>query len=270
MAIELPGYRTLLANQVFEKRAAPYVEHGRHIELTNLVKVYKLRVSTETEIIDFIKAGIRGFNQKNTGFMINHYLSMLSETARHGILEGDEELTGLLKRSFTPPRFPHGSSHIIMNNSIVPTHILERMMENSPKDSDYDIMMGREGHDNWFFALRLNNGTVPRSAELGYLFNRNVRKCDLFEFSPSLPDYQQAVKEVKLMHASIKSPEAISQLKDATPEFLEGEAISTLKNSIEHVVSERFAHNLIDSIVASVGENAERSSAPPRNPFSEN
>lgn len=229
--IKLPGYKTILANEVFGKETKPLRRNsGEKVPATELIHFIKSRIPTENEVIEFIRKNAREVAlidretiEESGVDSISYFLGLLNETELEGIISGNEEIISHLKRHCPKESFPEGTTYLKAFNGIVPTDILGKAKElaKSKGSTVYGRVIKTIRVQNWTLTMMVGeNGLYPSPEEVEYLIGYGITNSNVFNAEGDFQEYQTIVDKLRMFYSVLNSQELIDKIPDSSKKSL--------------------------------------------------
>ena len=254
--IKLPGYRSIIPNEVFGRKASPLEDEvGKEFPATRLARITRFKIPNQDEVSNFIISNAKAISHASheeypeTSSFIARCLRSFPNSIIEDIAKKKEEvLEHLMAHSLdckllSGRYYIEAASGIVPNQSLNDTELLEKGSEFYEKAIEKDPRRG-------VLRFRLQeNGALPEISELEYLLDRGVRDSDVFfTGGKAFEDYQTVIDQTKLLYKALRSPEIINQIKDSSHIILEYHA------NLEVMETARcIADNIADKLVKQSG-----------------
>ena len=238
--INLPGYRTIVPNEVFGKRAEPIINPiFGEIPLTQVLRIKRFKVPTQEEVINLIIETTKGIDVSSLGKNVPsededslaYFVRSLPVSEIEDIARGERDSIDHLIRHYPERDFQEGSTYFACFNGILPDVVLEATNGLVTKNGKevYDDIMKAGGKKNWTLAIRLlEDGALPYRAEIEYLLDRGVRDSFVLYAEGEFGDYQNVVNQIRTFYNTLPSLKTISQVvPDSSSSLLEKKASLT-------------------------------------------
>ena len=278
--IELPTYKNIVPNVIFEKEAKP-MKHPVLGELsaTQVTKLARFRAPTQDEIIEFIIINAKEIEARSLGSSIHlnsnssipvldnystvYFLKSLPSFVIEDISKGNPEILNPLRGHCHDYNSQADREYLMSSNKILLNVVLNSLKElNLNRGAKfYDQAIGATPGEEWTLRIRLlENRAFPDKSELEYLIERGVRDSDVFTVLNCFENYQDTADQIRTLYKTLVSPEIITQLKDKSSQFLEQRAILTIKELIEcaaeSITTDKNIRELSISSVKSIPNNS--------------
>lgn len=243
--IELPTYRSIVANEVFGKKAKPlYVPLAGKVAVTQVARLTRFKIPNQEEVVDFIRTSAQEIDShylekdkpSEDDAETIYFLKSLPASEFKEILKGEKDSLHHLRNHFPESDLQEGSIYIEAMSGIVPNQALDAARESlEEKGSEvYERAIERIGVKKWGLRVRLlENGGFPDNLELEYLLDRGVIDSNVFSIRGDFGDYKNVANQVRLLYRALTSPERITQIIDTSYRFLEKRAASTVRETAE-------------------------------------
>lgn len=234
--IRLPAYGAIVPNEVYGKRAEDITHSlmGR-VPATQIISLSRVRVPAVEEVINFIRSQA---SEIDPSFLEEENLSaegrsgavpllLLPASEIKGLVNGDEEILGHLRRHYSGETLQEGRVYLRASSGIVPNPILgaSKTLASREGAEVYDLVIGRTSLRSRISMIRLSeDGKSPDRSELKYLMDRGVRDCDVFCIRGDFGNYQEIADQIMMLHNSLGSTGLVSQVRDASHQLLEQRA----------------------------------------------
>ncbi len=262
--IKLPGYRTIVPNEVYGK-SAESLDHPTRgkISATQIMELIRFRAPTQDEVINFIITNAEGIdlysleNDKPSEKdpEITYVLKSLSRLL--DISRENKNLLNDLRNCFPIVDLQDGRVYFNAFNRIVPNHVLDSGKKLVFKEGTEAYNMAtRESVREWRLIIRLlEDGKFPNSLELEYLIDRGVTRSDVFSAKGDFGNYQNVADQIRLFNNVFGSTRLFSQIVDKSPQMLEDIAASIVRKTIVRIT---YGKNIImDELDAILGQGSE-------------
>ncbi len=269
--IKLPGYRTIVPNEIYGKSAGflCHPEKGK-VPTTKTITFSKFRAPTQDEVIDFIRIiakGIDLFSLKKDEPSkkdpeIIYFLKSLPQLLVKDISKGDKNGLNFLRNHYPVHELQDGRVYLNALNIVVPNPALDYAKKLVSKEGtiDYYSAIMKNSVREWYLRIRLlEDGKFPDSSELEYLIDRGVKNSDVFSAMGDFKDYQNIANQIRLFNNVFGSTELISQILDTSSRSLEIIASSTVKETAEYI---REMSKRIKQFLGEIGEQQPKQKKP--------
>lgn len=238
MTIELPGYSTLVPNEIF---GAPlYSRNGEGFkEVVFLQRFSSPTVEMMAAYLQARKESVRADRCPEDDEVcpavrnsLDCRLKMVPQYAFDEIGDPKSPTMRSLKNLFaqleSDDSFPH---YLRVLYSVVPSEIVDEIEKKNGMDKDRAYFMFSTDQQNiisgmglrWDLTLDLTNGRLPSDAEeMNLLIACGVKKSDYFILDSINYPYRKAGKIIRALYSCADSEEKVAEIEDATPELLEG------------------------------------------------
>lgn len=241
--IEIPGYRTILKNEVFGRRTNPIFcpGEGKDLGVTRVLRIVKFKSPTLEDVIGFIVNNAREIDvlpigektQEKNGSSTNAILRKIPAGEIIRIASEDENVISHLiahyRTSLTARK-----NYLSVKKGLVLDRELESALESVEEYGGmaYAKLMQEKRRTAWDLLIQLcKKGKLPESSELRYLAGKRVRESDVFKFRGDLENYKDVARQVVVLERVLRNPEARSELYDSSWEYLDSKSAWLLKET---------------------------------------
>jgi len=241
--IELPGYKSIVPNEVYGKSVASFKHPNPIIGKTRaayLIRLVRYKTPSNEDIIEFIRKSGKEIGQSplplsleelsdpsDNGHDTSSLLRQLPPNELNEIAKGNPKSIKHLKDHIPKDNTRPGIEYVEIAYGYFPPELLvtsNELMEREGIES-YRKRVDSMRTKGWILRMKLaENGSLPCLSELEYLVQRGVRDSDVLLATGEYGDYEIVADQVKLIHAALCYPETIHQLMDSSHVILKRKA----------------------------------------------
>ncbi len=263
--IELPGYETLKANEIYTKRVK---DHNEIIQLS------KFTSPDEKKITDFIKKCAREIdNPDNRDYFGESLIRVIQSFPRseiEKIANSEKNIMKFIKDNSCLDHGLPGRSYLRFNKMSILNSRFEEIMILSPgeeRGKAFSDELNNNGKNIADIYLQLNeNGSLISSRDLEYLVSNGVTYSHTLFVRGQLHDsrkYQIIADSIRMLYKEINSPDVISKIEDESEDILRFQALRIAEKTSEYFLSKdfiQFIQELKETVKGSLEMQDENSS----------
>lgn len=264
--IEIPGHEVIIPGSIWKVEAPKWrcPAHDEGLDAMRIVTLSRFREPTDEELIRLIRKEAK-LEKGDIGNLaidiyrtkIHSQLRMLEDSSRKRIIEGDEELMGLIYKHVPETNLQRGMMYAMMSHGIFPRDILNKKQGEFTEDgvSAYNDVINHRCIGTFHFYFRLNKDySIPDRELVDVLMRSGVKESDVLHFKASSnPDYEVVNRYLDFFYANFESNEELRYACDLSQERLYRKCICVTDSFFNRVLqSHGFPSNMFGGLLGAL------------------